>query len=232
MIVGRSVRDAVNDILLAAIGIPTAAEALELLRKTREPVELLVAARSGDEAARTTVRLLESLVKQSRHIKVKLLKPSDWPQDMPEPRITVTGRLGGRYRFHGAPSGLLLSPFLLAVAAAGAAWEPPGRGEVDPGLGGRVLLYVVPGLPCARAMYTGLQVVYHSKAEIDVANVESMMKQGLPVPVKAVPAWRTACGELRMVTPRKARDIAAMWSCGGPARHAPTPGNPATGGRG
>ncbi len=215
MIEERGLRDTVNDMLLAAMGIPTASEALKLLEDMHETVKLLVAVRGKPETiVEDTVKLLKSLEERYERISVRLLEASSLPEGMPQPCIVVTGRLEGRYRFYGHPGGLLLSPFLLAVAAAGAAWEPPGRNEVDPGLTGRALLYVVPGLPCVRAMYYGLQVVYHSRAELDVANVESMLRQGLPVPVKAVPAWRTACGELKVLTPRRTRDAVAMWNCG------------------
>ena len=214
MIEERGLRDTVNDMLLATMGIPTASEALKLLENMHETVKLLVAIRDRSGNMEDTVKLLKSLEERYERISVRLLEASSLPEGMPQPCIAVTGRLEGRYRFYGHPGGLLLSPFLLAVAAARAAWEPPGRNEVDPGLTGRALLYVVPGLPCVRAMYYGLQVVYHSRAELDIANVESMLRQGLPVPVKAVPAWRTACGELKVMTPRRTRDTVAMWSCG------------------
>lgn len=199
------------DLLLRAARLPTTREALSLARSIKQEVEVRVEASKHHDLAERIGRELEHLLRGSR-ARVVLAEARDWPQGLPEPSIVVGGRLGGRLRFHGVPRSVLLPPFLLAIAAAGGSWAPPRNG-VEPGLEGAAVAYLVPGLPCARALYHGLHVVYHSRASLIAVNVESMIEQGLSAPVDTVPAWRTPCGELLVYAPRSPTDAARIWKC-------------------
>ena len=208
---GDMLGGAITDILLSSLGIPTLSKARKLIGKIEERTEVIVALRKGSKVSEEGLAFIKRLIGENEHVKVIPVYAKDWPGDRPDPLVIIGGRLGGRYKFYGLPTEILAPVFLTAIAAAGGTWKPKSCQGLD-AASGRVILYVVPGLPCAKAMYYVLQVVYCSeKAEIEIANLETMLLQGMQLPVKRVPAFVTPKGTLYQGLPRDVQGVAKLW---------------------
>ena len=205
-------RQAITEVLLRSAGLPTLEDAKKYLEEVQEPPEVVIEARRGSTWIREAERALQPALEKGA-VRLKRVERGDWPRDKPEPRITVGGRLGGRYRFYGVPGDILQPMFLLAVAAAGRGW---GNGTRCKGLDsarGTLVVYVVPGLPCARALYNLLPVVLCSHgAVLEAVNVETMVLQGMRPPVKTVPAYRTPRGVMVRGVLRSPGEALQLWS--------------------
>ncbi len=211
---GSPAAEAVADILLRAAGLPGLREALHALREAREAVDVSVEYRVQEGYAAEARRLLEP-AEEAGAARVRVAEAAEWPGGRPEPRLAVWGRLGGRFTFYGLPRGVLQPILLLYVAAAGGGWEPPrGCGGRLSAARGRLLVYVVPGLPCARALYMVLPVLLCSGgARLEAVNVESMVEQGLQPPpyVRRVPVFVSEGGVVRVGAPGGFEEAAALW---------------------
>lgn len=206
-------RRAIATVLLRSAGLPTLEDAVEKLRGVRERVDVVLAYRDP-EWGRAARSLLEPAV-EAGAARLREAKAGDWARNRPQPLITVGGRLGHRFMFYGLPGDILQPVFLLAVAAAGDAWRARGCGGLE-GAGGRLVLYVVPGLPCVRALYNALQVLLCSgEAVLEAVNVETMVLQGMRPPVDRVPAFATPRGGLVKVVPRSPGEAARLWGRAG-----------------
>ncbi|WP_048061544.1 hypothetical protein [Hyperthermus butylicus] len=199
------------DVLLRASGLPTSREVEELVSKA-EPVEVIVSrCDEGNVAAKgcKLVRLLfDGYPVRLREGRVETPTAGF---DVPPPSIAIGGRLGFRYRFHGLPEEILAPMLLLVTAAAGGAWKPKSCAGLDAARG-RMLLYAVPGAPCARAIAASLQVVYCSDAaEIDVVNIDTLNLLGKKPPVDKVPSFRLPSGKLHIGVPPTPEKLAAIW---------------------
>ncbi len=204
-------RRAITDVLLSSAGLPTLAEAKKLLSKIKERVEVIVEERSGSKVSEQVLSHLRSLLGDAEKVKLLPVRVKEWTVERPDPLILIGGRLGGRYRFYGDPAEILEPMFLLAVAAAGGAWEPKTCKGLETAKG-TLVLYVVPGLPCAKAMYHTLPVVLCSKeAVLEVVNIETWILEGGRPPVNRVPAFLTPRGRLHMGAPRGPGDAVKLW---------------------
>lgn len=204
-----TLRKAITDVLLRASNLPTMEDVADLLSKVREPAEIALAY-SDEKWAREAERLLEPAVRVGA-ARIRRIPSKGWRRDRPQPLITVGGRLSHRLAFYGLPGDILQPVFLLAVAAAGEAWKPRGCAGLE-GAKGKLVLYVVPGLPCVRALHHVLPVLLcSSEAELEAVNVETMLLQGMKPPVDRVPAFVTPSGRLVKGAPRSPGDAARLW---------------------
>ncbi len=194
------------DVLLRIAGLPSPGEVEELLSKV-EGVEVTVDCR-GEEKLCRYVKLLLKGYSGVRVRDGEVARPKV-QHDVPPPGISVGGLLGGRFRFHGLPEELLAPPFMLAVAAAGGAWKP-GYECPRECRSGSLVAYVVPGVPCAKAivMLVGLLLCCGS-VEVDVVNVDTLAALGGKLPVDRVPSFYSN-GRLRVGLPRGLEELVRM----------------------
>jgi hypothetical protein len=173
------------DALLRMLELPAINEIEELLRGV-DPVEVRVDC-SGEDC-----KYIELLLKGYDRIKLvkdKVPKPN-LEHTIPSPNISIGGRLGGRFRFHGLPEELLAPSFMLAIAAAGGKW-PPDLHCPEACDTGNLILYVVPGVPCIRAVVLTIELLLCCRnVQADVINIGSLTVQDVKLPVNRVPAFR------------------------------------------
>ena len=204
----KVLREALLDSVLAASGLPTIHEARDLLSRARERIRLVVTTLRGSIFSEEGLRRLERLVK-GYPVDLERRVIEEWPWKLPEPRVEVWGRLSGRLVFYAVPSDILLAPFYLSLAAAGGAWSPGAPARCPRG---RVTLYVVPGLPCTKALYYSLPIVLHcGEAELWVVDAEEAIGQGYGIPSNRVPAFVSPSGRVQVYAPSSVDDALRAW---------------------
>ena len=204
----RFLREALLDSVLAASGLPTIREARDLLSRARERVRLVITVLRDSVFSEEGLRRLEKLVK-GYPVELEKRVTGEWPWKLPEPRIEILGRLSGRLVFYAVPSDVLLMPFYLSLAAAGGAWSPSTPARCPRG---RVVLYVVPGLPCTKALYYSLPIVLHcEEAELWVVDAEEAIGQGYGIPSDRVPAFVAPSGRVKLYAPNSVDDALHAW---------------------
>lgn len=206
-----ALRAAITDALLRSAGLPTLDDVEKMLSKAEKSTTVIIVA-DGSKYGKAGADLVKRLVGKYESIEVKVSEKSSWPSDLPPPLIVVGGGLGGRLLFYGAPADILSPVFMLAVAASCGAWRPSSCSGLE-GAQGRARLYVVPGLPCARAIYDSLHVLYCSRAaELEIVNVEGYYAMGKGLPVKQVPTFVSPSGKRHTATPRSPAEVLSWWS--------------------
>ena len=206
-----ALRTAITNALLRSAGLPTLDDIEKMLSKSEKSTTVTIVV-DNSRYGKAGVNLLEKLVGKYEFIEVKVSEKSSWPSDLPPPLIVVGGGLSGRLLFYGAPTDILSPMFMLAVAASCGAWRPSSCSGLE-GARGRARLYVVPGLPCARAMYNSLHVLFCSRAaELEVVNVEGYYAMGKEIPVKQVPTFVSPSGKKHTATPRSPAEVLSWWS--------------------
>jgi len=204
----RVLREAILDSVLVAAGLPSLREARDRLSKARASVVLVVETLRDSVYSEEGYRRLASLVR-GYPVSLQRVVVDEWKWGLPEPRIIVKGLLRGRLVLYGVPSDVLLSPFYLALAAAAGSWDPPRPSRCPRG---RVILYVVPGLPCAKAFYYSVPVVFYcGEAELWVVDAEEALGQGYGIPCDRVPAYRAPSGRVVMFAPSSVEDALRAW---------------------
>jgi hypothetical protein len=189
------------DALLRVAGLP-AVDDVEAMLEKMGPVEVKVDCSGSREPDCKLVRLLLKGYERVRLVEDTVPRPR-LGHEVPSPSISVGGRLGWRFRFHGVSEELLAPPFMLAVAAAGGAW-PSRLNRCPPRCGGGSLaLYVVPGLPCVKAVVLAVELLLCcQEASVDVINIDTLAAMGASLPVDRVPAFR-ADGRVRVGLPKR-----------------------------
>lgn len=206
-----ALRRAISEVLLRSAGLPTLEDVEEYLAKVREPVEIVVEGRPGSPWVGEAEKALQPALEKGA-ARLRRVERSSWPRDRPEPRILIGGRLGHRYRFYGVPGDILQPVFLLAVAAAGGGWGNGFSCSKLGGASGTLVVYVVPGLPCVRALYNLLPVVLcNPEAVLEAVNVETMVLQGMKPPVRSVPAYLTPKGVMLRGALRSPAEALQLW---------------------
>ena len=204
----RFLREALLDSVLAASGLPTIREARDLLSQARERTRLVATVLRDSVFSEEGLRRLERLVK-GYPVELEKRVTGEWPWRLPEPRVEVLGRLGGRLVFYAVPSDVLLMPFYLSLAAASGAWSPSAPARCPRG---RVTLYVVPGLPCTKALYYSLPIVLHcGEAELWVVDAEEAIGQGYGIPSDRVPAFVAPSGRVKVHAPNSVDEVLQIW---------------------
>jgi hypothetical protein len=206
----RFLKEAMIDSLLVATGLPSLSEARSLLEKLVEPVEVVVEVVPMSPFSGEGYLYVKRRLEGYEKVVLKRVEVEKWEKKLPEPAIRIGGRLNGRLVYYGVHGDVLLMPFYLSIALAGGAWsgEKPSRCP-----SGRLLLYVVPGLPCVRALYRCMQVVAHCPgAELWSINAEASIVQGYGIPSGRVPAFVTPSGKVVVREPKTVDDAAAIWS--------------------
>ena len=205
----RFLREALLDSVLAASGLPTIREARDLLSRAREQVRLVITVLRDSVFSEEGLRRLERLVK-GYPVELEKRVAGEWSWKLPEPRIEVLGRLGGRLVFYAVPSDVLLMPFYLSLAAAGGAWSPSAPARCP---GDKVVLYVVPGLPCTKALYYSLPIILHcKKAELWVVDAEEAIGQGYGIPSDRVPSFVAPSGRVKVYAPNSVDEALRAWT--------------------
>ena len=205
----RFLREALLDSVLAASGLPTIREARDLLLRAREQVRLVAIVLRDSVFSEEGLRRLERLVK-GYPVELEKRVVEEWPWKLPEPRVEVLGRLSGRLVYYAVPSDVLLMPFYLSLAAASGAWSPGAPAKCPRG---RVVLYIVPGLPCTKALYYSLPIVLCCKeAELWVVDAEEAIGQGYGIPSNRVPAFVTPSGHVKVYAPSSIEDALRVWT--------------------
>jgi len=202
-------RLAVIDFLLHASKLPTLAEARQLARKAKDKTRVIIrATHDKTQLAERTRKLITDMAQ----VQARVEAASKWSKQLPQPHIAIKGL--ERLHFYGEPTDLLLPPLLLAIALAGGAWKPEvKRVETRVKTHGKLLLYVTPGLPCAKAIYHSLQALHAtSSGELYIINAESMIQQGLKPPVNTVPTFITPSGRKYTITPRSPSEVIELWN--------------------
>lgn len=204
----RVLREALLDSVLAAAGLPSIREARDYLSRARTRVVVVAETLRDSIYSEEGYRRLAKLVKDYP-VDLKRVVVDTWEWELPEPRVIVKGLLSERLVFYGVPSDILLSPFYLALAAAGGSWEPPRPSKCPRG---RVVLYIVPGLPCTKALYHSVPVVlYCGEAELWVVDAEEAIGQGYGIPSDRVPAFKTPSGRVVVFSPSSVDDVLRAW---------------------
>jgi len=200
------------DALLRVAGAPASVDVERLLSKVTGKVRVVIDC-SADREGRLC-KYVKVLLKGYESVDVvegRVEKPK-LNHELPPPSIAVEGVLGGRYRFHGLPEELLAPPFLLAIAAGGGAWRPESCPRSCKSC--NLILYVVPGIPCAKAMVMIAEFLTCCKeASVDIINVDTLALLGKSLPVSRVPAFYSG-GRLHVGLPRDLDSIVKLCSAG------------------
>ena len=196
------------DALLKMSGLPDTGEVERLLGEM-SPVEVVLDCSGGRIEDCKFVKLLFKGYDRVRLVEGSVPKPS-LDHDVPSPSISVGGRLGGRFRFHGVPEELLAPPFMLAVAAAGGKWPPKLEGCPENCSDGSLALYVVPGVPCMKAIALTVKLLLCCpNITADIINIDMLAAEGAKLPVDRVPTFR-ARGRFRVGLPRRLEELVGM----------------------
>lgn len=211
--INEQMKRALMTALLRSAGLPSVDEIDDMIKNIKSSVEIILSAREESPYTNEALGIAEELFKVARNkINIALTSEKTWPRGYPEPLWSIGGRLRHRFKLYGYPTDLLGQAFRLAVAVAGEGWNPPIDDKYY-NVKGKVLLYVVPGLPCIRAIYYSLHVLVAApEAELTVVNIESMVSQGLGIPVKNVPTFITSQGESIVLTPKSVKDVLRIWT--------------------
>lgn len=205
-----ALRAAITDALLRSAGLPTLADVKKMLSEAESKTTVSIVT-DESKYGKHGVDVVKNLLTDYDFVEIKVLEKSSWPEDLPPPLIVIGGKLEGRLLFYGAPADILSPMFMLAVAASCGAWRPKTCKNISEARG-RARLYVVPGLPCARAIYNSLPIVYCSnEAELEIVNVEAFYTLNKPLPVRQVPTFVSPSGKKYSSTPRGEFEVLKWW---------------------